>query len=165
MAYSGTAKNLFSSLISYAHLRFPCLFYTHLVLFPCLFCICAIRMLLYYLSLIINYLSVIINYQTQIILYHAQIILYHAQIIRLYTYQNNAERLRKESEYGDNEVQYVCFSSFMLMSYGRLWVVYILYRGAHNVLLMCESVGRLVCFEAQSIKNPAPQLWNGKSYL
>ena len=159
MAYSGTAKNLFSSLIYYAHLRFPCLFYTHLVLFPCLFCICGMRMFLYYLSLIINYLSVIINYQTQIILYHAQIIL-------LYTYQNNAERLRKESEYGDNEVQYVCFSSFMLMSYGWLWVVYTIVQGvSHNVLLICESGDRLVCFEAQSIKNPAPQLWNGKSYL
>ena len=158
MVYSRTAKNLFSSLISYTHLRFLCLFYTHLVLFPCLFCICGIRMFSYYLSLIINYLSVIINYQTQIILYHAQ-------IIRLYTYQNNAEHLRKESEYGENEMQYVCFSSSLPMFYGRLWVVYILYRGAHNVLLMCESVGRLVCFEAQSIKNPAPQLWNGKSYL
>ena len=100
MAYSGTAKNLFSSLIYCAHLRFPCLFYMHLVLFPCLFCICAIRMLLYYLSL----------------------------IIRLYTYQNNAERLGKESEYGDNEMQYVCFSSSLPMFYGRLWVVYILYR-------------------------------------
>ena len=133
MAYSGTAKNLFSSLMYYAHLRFSCLFYTLLVLFPCLFCICAIRMLLYYLSLIINYLSVIINDQTQIILYHAQ-------IIQLYTYQNNAERLRKESEYGDNEMQYVCLSSSLLMFYGWLWVVYTIVQGVlQDVLLMCES--------------------------
>ena len=133
MAYSGTAKNLFSSLIYYAHLRFPCLFYTYLVLFPCLFCICGIRMFSYYLSLIINYLSVIINYQTQIILYHAQ-------IIQLYTYQNNAERLRKESKCRDNEMQYVCFSFSLLMFYGRLWVVYTIVQGVlHDVLLMCES--------------------------
>ena len=152
MAYSGTAKNLFSSLISYAHLRFSCLFYTHLVLFPCLFCIRAIRMLLYYLS-------VIINYQTQIILYHAQ-------IIGLYTYQNNAECLRKESKCRDNEMQYVCFSFSLLMFYGRLWVLYTIVQGVlHDVLLMCESGDRLVCLEAQDIKNPAPQLWNGKSYL
>ena len=84
MAYLGTAKSLFSSLMYYAHLRFPCLFYTHLVLFPCLFCICGIRMFLYYLSL----------------------------IIQLYTYQNNAERLRKESEYGENEMQYHMFFFF-----------------------------------------------------
>ena len=159
MVYSRTAKNLFSSLMYYAHLRFPCLFYTHLVLFPCLFCICGMRMFLYYLSLIINYLSVIINYQTQIILYHAQ-------IMKLYTYQNNAERLRKESEYGENEMQYVCFSSSLLMFYGWLWVVYTIVQGvSHDVLSMCESRDRMVCFEAQGIKNPAPQLWNGKSYL
>ena len=159
MAYSRTAKNLFSNLISYAHLRFPCLFYTHLVLFPCLFCICGMRMFSYYLSLIINYHAQIINYQTQIILYHAQ-------IIQLYTYQNNAERLRKESEYGDNEMQYVYISSSLLMFYGRLWVVYTIIQGVlHDVLLMCESGDSLVCFEAQGIKNPAPQLWNGKSYL
>ena len=159
MVYSRTAKNLFSSLMYYAHLRFPCLFYTHLVLFPYLFCICGMRMFLYYLSLIINYLSMIINYQTQIILYHAQ-------IMQLYTYQNNAERLRKESECGENEMQYVCFSSSLLMFYGRLWVTYTIVQGvSHDVLLMCESGDRLVCFEAQGIKNPAPQLWNGKSYL
>ena len=158
MAYLGTAKSLLSSLMYCAHLRFPCLFYTLLVLFPYLFCICGMRMFLYYLSLIKYYLSVIINYQTQIILYQTQ-------IIQLYTYQNNAERFRKESEYGENEMQYVCFSSSLPMFYGWLWVIYIIVQGAHNVLLMCESVGRLVCFEAQSIKNPAPQLWNGKSYL
>lgn len=127
--------------------------------FQPLCCIVFTRVFLYYHAQIINY-------HAQIILYQTQIILYHAQIIQLYTYQNNAERLRKESEYGENEMQYVCFSSSLPMSYGRLWVVYTIVQGvSHDVLLMCESRGRLACFEAQSIKNPAPQLWNGKSYL
>jgi hypothetical protein len=32
--------------------------------------------------------------------------------MQLYTYQNNAERLRKESEYGENEMQYRMFFFF-----------------------------------------------------
>jgi len=49
------------------------------------------RMFLYYLSLISKNTNL---------------------IILLYTYQNNAERLRKESEYGDNEMQYRMFFFF-----------------------------------------------------
>ena len=69
--------------------------------------------------------------------------------MQLYTYQNNAERLRKESEYGENEMQYrMFFFFFAYVLRAIMGGLYILYRGAHNVLLMCESVGRLVCFEA-----------------